>query len=61
MRRNQAVLAVIGRVARRHGATMAQAAIAWALAQGPRRMMNRKRRPTRRGSRSADFDEEAGP
>jgi len=35
MRRNQAILAVIGRVARRHGATMAQAAIAWTLAQGP--------------------------
>jgi aryl-alcohol dehydrogenase-like predicted oxidoreductase len=32
--RNQALLAVIGRVARRHGATLAQVAIAWTLAQG---------------------------
>jgi aryl-alcohol dehydrogenase-like predicted oxidoreductase len=33
--RNQALLAVIGRVARRRGATLAQVAIAWILAQGP--------------------------
>jgi aryl-alcohol dehydrogenase-like predicted oxidoreductase len=33
--RNQALLAVIRRVARRHGATLAQVAIAWTLAQGP--------------------------
>ena len=32
--RNQALLAVIGRVARRYGATLAQVAIAWTLAQG---------------------------
>jgi aryl-alcohol dehydrogenase-like predicted oxidoreductase len=32
--RNQALLAVIGRVARRHDATLAQVAIAWTLAQG---------------------------
>jgi len=32
--RNQALLAVIRRVARRHGATLAQVAIAWTLAQG---------------------------
>jgi aryl-alcohol dehydrogenase-like predicted oxidoreductase len=32
--RNQALLAVIGRVARRRGATLAQVAIAWTLAQG---------------------------
>ncbi len=31
---NQALLAVIRRVARRHGATLAQVAIAWTLAQG---------------------------
>jgi aryl-alcohol dehydrogenase-like predicted oxidoreductase len=31
--RNQALLAVIRRVARRHGATLAQVAIAWTLAQ----------------------------
>jgi aryl-alcohol dehydrogenase-like predicted oxidoreductase len=34
MRRNQAILAVIRQVARRHGATLAQTAIAWTLAQG---------------------------
>jgi aryl-alcohol dehydrogenase-like predicted oxidoreductase len=34
MARNQALLAVIGRVARRRGATLAQVAIAWTLAQG---------------------------
>lgn len=33
--RNQALLAVIRRVARRHDATLAQVAIAWTLAQGP--------------------------
>jgi aryl-alcohol dehydrogenase-like predicted oxidoreductase len=33
--RNEALLAVIRRVARRHGATLAQVAIAWTLAQGP--------------------------
>jgi aryl-alcohol dehydrogenase-like predicted oxidoreductase len=33
--RNQALLAVIRRVAERHGATLAQVAIAWTLAQGP--------------------------
>lgn len=33
--RNQALLAVIRRVARRRGATLAQVAIAWTLAQGP--------------------------
>lgn len=33
--RNQALLAVIRRVARRHGATLGQVAIAWTLAQGP--------------------------
>ena len=33
--RNQALLAVIRRVAGRHGATLAQVAIAWTLAQGP--------------------------
>jgi aryl-alcohol dehydrogenase-like predicted oxidoreductase len=33
--RNQALLAVIRRVARRRGATLAQVAIAWILAQGP--------------------------
>ena len=33
--RNQALLAVIGRVAARHGATLAQVAIGWTLAQGP--------------------------
>jgi aryl-alcohol dehydrogenase-like predicted oxidoreductase len=32
--RNQAILAVIERVARRHGATLAQVALAWVLAQG---------------------------
>ena len=32
--RNQALLTVIGRVARRHDATLAQVAIAWTLAQG---------------------------
>jgi aryl-alcohol dehydrogenase-like predicted oxidoreductase len=32
---NQALLAVIRQVARRHGATLAQVAIAWTLAQGP--------------------------
>ncbi len=32
--RNQAILDVIERVARRHGATLAQVAIAWVLAQG---------------------------
>ena len=32
--RNRALLAVIRRVARRHGATLAQVAIAWTLAQG---------------------------
>ena len=32
--RNQALLEVIRRVARRHGATLAQVAIAWTLAQG---------------------------
>jgi len=32
--RNQALLAVIGRVAARHDATLAQVAIAWTLAQG---------------------------
>jgi aryl-alcohol dehydrogenase-like predicted oxidoreductase len=35
MARNQALLAVIRRVAERHGATLAQVAIAWTLAQGP--------------------------
>ena len=35
IKRNQALLAVIRRVARRHGATLAQVAIAWTLAQGP--------------------------
>jgi aryl-alcohol dehydrogenase-like predicted oxidoreductase len=34
MRRNQAILAVIQQVARRHGVTLAQTAIAWTLAQG---------------------------
>jgi len=34
IKRNQALLAVIGRVARRHDATQAQVAIAWTLAQG---------------------------
>jgi aryl-alcohol dehydrogenase-like predicted oxidoreductase len=33
--RNQALLAVIRRVAERHEATLAQVAIAWTLAQGP--------------------------
>jgi aryl-alcohol dehydrogenase-like predicted oxidoreductase len=33
MARNQAILAVIERVARRHAATLAQASIAWVLAQ----------------------------
>jgi aryl-alcohol dehydrogenase-like predicted oxidoreductase len=33
--RNQALLAVIRRVARRRGATLAQVSIAWILAQGP--------------------------
>ena len=33
--RNEALLAVIRGVARRHGATLAQVAIAWTLAQGP--------------------------
>ena len=32
--RNQAILAVIDRVARRHGASLAQVSIAWVLAQG---------------------------
>lgn len=32
--RNQAILAVIERVARRHGASLAQVSIAWVLAQG---------------------------
>lgn len=32
--RNQAILAVIERVARRHGASLAQVAIAWVLAEG---------------------------
>jgi aryl-alcohol dehydrogenase-like predicted oxidoreductase len=32
--RNQAILTVIERVARRHGATLAQVALAWVLAQG---------------------------
>ena len=35
MERNQALLAVIRQVARRHDATLAQVAIAWTLAQGP--------------------------
>jgi aryl-alcohol dehydrogenase-like predicted oxidoreductase len=35
MERNQALLEVIRRVARRHDATLAQVAIAWTLAQGP--------------------------
>jgi aryl-alcohol dehydrogenase-like predicted oxidoreductase len=34
MERNQAILTVIGRVARRHDATLAQVSIAWVLAQG---------------------------
>ena len=34
MERNQAIVAVIERVARRNGASLAQVAIAWVLAQG---------------------------
>jgi aryl-alcohol dehydrogenase-like predicted oxidoreductase len=54
---NQAILAVIERVARRHAATLAQVAIAWALAQGVLPIPGTKRlRYLEENCQAADLD-----